>query len=259
MEESMFNLDGTLRQQPQRPEATSMFPEEQAPEEQYEEEAPQEEQVQEQAAPAQPRQAPKGDYEENVARLRKKNETLESQIEEMRYQMQQLTAQQAARQDEFKLGLSDDDLAEGRHLAQLAQEVKRMKEDLRRTREDAERIALENKLKHKHRDFDDVVTTENLNRLKAEQPEIYRTIVSAQDPYAQAVTAYQMLKKFGIVEEADASLHKLVANSSKPRLSGSSNTMRSSTALANANSFADGITPEMRRALLKEMNDARNS
>ena len=253
MEESMFNLDGTLRKQPAQP----LYPEET-----YPEEPEQEEEVLEstdEGSPAPVKATPKGDYEENVARLRKKNEAMESELEQMRYQMQQMAQQQNARQDDFNLGINDDDLAEGRHLSQLAKEVKSMKEDLRRTREEAERMALENKLKTRHRDFDEVVTTDNLNRLKDEQPEIYRTIISSQDTFAQAVTAYKMIKKFGIVEDEDSSLQKLVANTTKPRLSGSSSTMRSSTALSNANSFADGITPEMKRALLKEMAHARNS
>jgi hypothetical protein len=77
----------------------------------------------------------------------------------------------------------------------------------------------------------------------------------AQDPYAQAVAAYKMLKKQGIGDMARLQPQKAKAleNSRKPV---SVQTVTKSSAIGEVHKFDNGLTPELRKELWKEMQQA---
>ena len=252
--ESMWNSDGTLK--PQQPSTQSLI-EQNFPEttQEFQEEAPEVEE-----APAQPQPQPEpqpqpksNDLIDNVYRLRKRTEELEYERDQLRQQLEQAQRQK----DDFNLSLGDDDLAEGRHIAKVAQKVKQLEDQLRQTAQINQQLLLEQRIKAQHKDFDDVVTKENLERLKTEDPEIFNMILSAQDPYAQGVTAYKMIKRLGIVADNAAPLQRINQNINKPRSANTVLGQQTSTALSKAAAFGD-LTPELAKALVKEMNEAAN-
>lgn len=254
---SLWNSDGSLRQ-PTASNNQSLiaqeFPQEVAQDEEQEEVVEAAPQPEPQPNP-QPAPQKKNDAEENFYRLRKRNEELEYEREQLRQQLAQAQKQKAA--EDLNLSLNDDDLAEGRHLSKVAQKVKQLEEQLQQTAAINQQLLIEQRIKSKHKDFDEIVTKENLEKLRDEDPEIFNMILSAQDPYAQGVTAYKMIKKLGIVPDTTEPLQRIVQNVAKPKSANSVAGQQSSTALSKAAAFGD-LTPELAKMLVKEMNEAAN-
>lgn len=126
-------------------------------------------------------------------------------------------------------------------------ELEKLKEDIRRR----EAQTVEERVRLKYADYDAVVNKENLEHLFTAAPELVNMLKATnQDPYAQALGAYKLMKKFGVVgEETD----KLKENQTKPR---SVNSVGQTSALSQANAFSRGLTPELRKQLWNEMQEA---
>ena len=76
------------------------------------------------------------------------------------------------------------------------------------------------------------------------------------DPYQQGLAAYKMLKRtdFYMQKQQEADKKRVQDNTSKPM---SVQSVRKSGALADANRFANGLTPDLKKALQQEMAEAR--
>lgn len=198
--------------------------------------------------------AKSNNIQENFARLRQKAEAAERRNEELE---RQLAAQQQEPEEDLSISMNDDDLAEGRHLAKVDKKIRKLEAKLSQYEYQNNQVAVEHKIKAQYPDFYEVVSSENVQRLQDEYPEILATLRSSKDLYAQGVSAYTMIKKLGIVpDDGMASLNRIKVNTVKPRTAASISTQRGETPLAKANPFAEGLTPELKAALLKEMNDS---
>jgi len=177
----------------------------------------------------------------NFKKLREEKERLEAELREYR-------AKQEASEKEDELG--EEDLVEGRHLKKLEQLILRK-----------ELEAVPEKLRGKFEDFDQVVTKENLEKLKETEPELFFSIqsgdgTSADGLYAKGVAAYKTLKGLGY-DPTNQNLMKqkdqVQSNHKKPL---SAQAIKGSGALHEANVFANGLTPELKKQLQKEMAEA---
>ncbi len=209
---------------------------------------PQEEQPQEVLSQAtQEVSTQKSEDKSKEYNFRQMREVLEQREEEIRV----LREQQAAAQEEE---LGEEDLVEGKHLKKGLAEIKDM---IRRT----ELETVPDKLKSKFDDFDHVVTKENLEKLKETEPELFFSIQSvdgnsASGLYAKGVTAYKTLKSLGIVsgnEDYMKQKDHVQSNHKKPL---SAQAIKGSGALHEANIFANGLTPDLKKQLQKEMANA---
>lgn len=115
---------------------------------------------------------------------------------------------------------------------------------------------VDDRLQAKFPDFADIVTPEAIEELKQTEPELAFSLSSTADPYAQGVAAYKLLKKMGKTENmADiAEKKKAITNSQKPV---SVNSVVKNSAIGNAHLFENGLTPELKANLWKEMQEAR--
>ncbi len=115
---------------------------------------------------------------------------------------------------------------------------------------------VDDRLQAKFPDFADIVTPEAIEELKQTEPELAFSLSSTADPYAQGVAAYKLLKKLGRTENMAeiADKKKAVANSQKPV---SVNSVVKNSAIGNAHLFENGLTPELKNSLWKEMQEAR--
>lgn len=121
----------------------------------------------------------------------------------------------------------------------------------------AESAAAVDRLKVQFKDFDEVVTAENVQYLQENEPELVASLQNLKnEPYKQAVAAYKLLKKTDYyTQKGGMEMKKRVEeNSKKPA---SSHSARKGTALADANRFANGLTPDLKSQLWKEMQEAR--
>lgn len=181
----------------------------------------------------------------NFRKLREEKERLEAEVREFR-------AKQEALNQEDELG--EEDLVEGRHFKKGLNEIKEM---IRQK----ELEVVPDKLRGKFEDFDQVVTKENLEKLKETEPELFLSIQSgdgqsANGLYSKGVAAYKMLKSSGYTPEGQNLMKQkdhVQSNHKKPL---SAQAIKGSGALHEANVFANGLTPELKKQLQKEMAEA---
>lgn len=117
--------------------------------------------------------------------------------------------------------------------------------------------SVEDRLKSKYSDFHEVVSEENCELLKQNDPELAASIAALQgDPYKQGLAAYKILKRSDYTQQRQTMQEKVktAENAKKPV---SSNAVRKQGALAEANRFSNGLTPDLKKALWKEMQEAR--
>jgi len=222
-----------------------------------EEVAPQEEQVQE--APAQTQE---DSYQaRNFRELREKSQRIQQERDEALRRLQEIEQAKAAAQqpEEPEYSLNPDDLVEGKHLSKYDKKMNALEKQLKAYQQQSQEVAVEAKVKAKFNDFDKVVTPDTIAALKAEHPEIAETIVANKNLYSQAVSAYTMIKNLNIYQEEKNQHEKqlIQQNSAKPRSVASVSPQQGNSPLSRANAFAEGLTPELKEQMLKEMQQAR--
>jgi len=205
------------------------------------------------------------DKEKNLRLLREKASRVERERDEAIRRLQEIEARsaQAAPQpedEEFHIG--PDELAEGKHLAKVVKKIRKLEEELKGYRQQASVDTTETRLKAQYPDFDKIVTKEHIETLRDMYPEIAQTIHSSPDLYSRAASAYTIIKKMGIYQdtgalEPDRALAQ--KNAFKPKPTASIAPQQGDSPLSKANAFANGLTPELKDQLIKEMQAARRA
>jgi hypothetical protein len=189
----------------------------------------------------------RNDLEYNWAEARKGLAARDKEILELKNQMQSLMQPKTADPQ-----LSDDDLLtakDGRKVfRQEAADI--VKEAIKQY----EASTLEERLVQKYPDFNEVVSPENIKTLKETEPELAMSIAYLQDdPKAQSIAAYKLLKKLGIgAHQSSPEKEKALKNAQKPL---SVNAVTRQSAIGNAHLFENGLTTELKSQLWKEMQD----
>ncbi|TET75285.1 MAG: hypothetical protein E3J43_08560 [Candidatus Heimdallarchaeota archaeon] len=152
--------------------------------------------------------------------------------------------------------LGNDDLVEGKHLKKGLSEIRDL---IRKT----ELNTVPDKLKARFENFDNVVSKESLEKFRKIEPELYQTLqvdrganLSAEELFTKGVSAYKMIKSFGISPENKEFTSKKEQVQSNHRKPMSAQAIHGSGAIHEANAFANGLTPDLRTQLNKEMIEA---
>ena len=190
--------------------------------------------------------------DQNFAAMRQKLEQIERERDEALRRLKE-------KEDDNDVNLGPDELAEGKHISKVQKEVKRLKEELQNYKAQTIHATTEARLKAQYADFDSVVTQDTVTQLKEQYPELAATLQASTDLYSQAVSAYTMIKKLGIVPESTYAAERTRAqtNAYKPRPTVSVSPQQGESPLSKANAFADGLSDELKAQLLKEMNSSR--
>lgn len=218
--------------------------------------------------------------EDNLRRLREKNERIEAERDLMARELEMYRRAQGTHQntapkqqqepehiheEEPDLNIGDDDLVEGKHLKKIIQQMQHKmnanNQQYAQSIAQSQQAQLEVQLKAQYPDFDAIVNQGNLKDLAAAYPELASTIYASKDLRSQAVTAYTMIKNLGINQQQDdpyeADKVRVKANAAKPRPSSSSSVTHASP-LSQASSFSGGLTPELKAQMIKEMEQFRS-
>lgn len=164
-----------------------------------------------------------------------------------------------------RLAIGQDDLVEGKHLSALEEEVQDLKQQISKNQQEAILAATEARLKSQYQDFDTVVSEENLQTLKILEPELAAALDATPNLYIKAVSAYKLIKDkveplIRQEEHVMKEKKKIAENLAKPRLSPTAATaQQGDSALSKANMFADGLTPDMKAQLWKEMQSSKKN
>lgn len=213
--------------------------------------APQQSSEQTEDSHAQGHEPEESDKDYNFRQLRESKKQVERELLELREMVNHLASGKsnapAQETDDWEVG--DEDLVEGKHVKKLYSKIERMLSE-------RDAVTTEDRLRSKFPDIEQVVSRENLEKLKKTEPEIYASIISSSDPYARGVSAYKTLKAMKIYTGDDPShmdKEKAAKNHARPM---STQAIKGHGAIHEANAFANGLTPELKKQLLKEMVEA---
>lgn len=215
-------------------------------------------------APEQQQAARTNDKEENFKNLRERTLKAEKERDELVQYIQSLSKNQenkvenqAEEDDDFNI--NPEDLAEGKHLLKITKKIKLLEQKLAESESKNAQSASEIKLARDFPDYDKVVTQENLQELRKQQPILADVILDTKDMYKQHALAYKMCKELGIYQEDKYAQERSKAreNHAKPRPISSIGAQEGDGPLSKANAFANGLTDELKQQLLKEMQEAR--
>lgn len=203
---------------------------------------------------SQPQTAELPDADRNWRRARETMERQERQLKlaeerERTYQEELQRLKQAhTRPQEIEEHFNDTDIltvAQAKKLA--AQEAARI------VREQEDSMG-EDMARREFPDYDAVVTPENLERLKREKPKLFASVAGNSSLYGKATTAYAYLKNLVGSPETQQAAAKLKENAAKPR---SALSVAPDKPLHSAHNFEAGMTTELQKSLLQEMQNAR--
>lgn len=195
----------------------------------------------------------------NFENLRKEKARAERERDELMRRLQEMeqarpTKNNTAATDD-DLAINPDDLVEGKQLVKV---VKNLQNQLNQYQQQTAQLSTESMLKSSYPDFDAVVSRENIERLRDNHPELAATLAASPDLYNKGVSAYTLIKKLGIYEDPIFQQERLQAqkNATKPRALASISPQQGDTPLSRANAFANGLTPDLKKQLHREMIEA---
>lgn len=193
-------------------------------------------------------------------RLEREHNDLMRKYRELEAKNQPQQKEQVADED-YNININPDDLVEGKHLSQVDKKIKSLEKQLKQYEQQTTLNTIQSRLKSQYPDFDSVVSNQNIETLKAQYPELAQTLNASTDLYATAVSAYTMIKKFGIAQtpEQIEDIKRINNNAAKPRPLTSISPQQGETPLSRVNAFANGLTEELKEQLRKEMFTARNN
>lgn len=153
------------------------------------------------------------------------------------------------------INLKDDELAEGQHLKKIASTIKKLEAKQKALEQQSYTSNAEVRLRSQFSDFDKVMTLQNVQTFSAAYPELAKSINASSDLYDKAVSAYTLIKRFGIYDEEPYQGDKVRAleNTAKPRPLASVSPQQGESPLSRANAFANGLTEELKKKLREEM------
>ena len=202
----------------------------------------------------QPQQIKRNDVDYNWGEARRKMEQLERKSREQEEIIARMQKAQQPAEEDFSTLSDDDIITVKQHKKMTATIARQVAEEVSRQREAS---TVDERLKVKFSDFTQVVTPENIEQLKQNDPELALSLYRlADDPYAQGVAAYKLLKTTGYGSPNKAPIperKKAQENSQKPV---SVNAVTKQSAIGNVHSFENGLTPDLKKQLWQEMQQA---
>ena len=211
------------------------------------------------SVPAAQASKPKNDQERNYREMRLSKERAEKDRAALEQRVAQYEAAEAKRDATIKAGVDaygDDDFVEGKH---LKKEIADVRNQLKNYEKQVATQADESRLKNRYADFDKVVNADTIARLKEEDPEFAETIAYSQSSlYARGSSTYRKIRDLGLYVEDkhEQDRAKAQQNVAKPRPLNSVSPQQGDSPLSMANAFANGLTPDLKKQLWKEMQAA---
>jgi hypothetical protein len=209
------------------------------------------------AAPAQPQKQPET-QEMRFKTLRTLKEKAERERDEalrLLQEREQLRRAPEPSQETDDFSIGNDELAEGKHLKKMYNEIKRLQSKVDQYQQNSSTGTAEARLRSMYPDIEKVVSKENMEVLAVQYPELFATIQANNDFYTKGAAAYTMVKKLGIhVEDTFGPDREFAAkNAAKPKPTAVVSPQQGESPLTQANGFASGLTDQLKSQLYKEM------
>lgn len=188
---------------------------------------------------------------QNIRVLREDREKTQRANDELlrRLQVYENQKQEAAKKEEGP-ALAPDDLVEWRV---VQKEVNDVKQELQQYKDLQNAYTAEMKIRSEFRDFDSVVSTENIAMLRTMEPELAASIHSNPNGYSKAVAAYKAIKKLGLGDKQALEKEKIAQNSTRPRSAQAAAPQQSDSPLTKANAYGTKLDKDSKKAIWEEM------
>ncbi len=196
------------------------------------------------------------DAEYNWSEMRKQMREKDREIAELRDQFSSLTRKAQPPEEDELAKLAEDDILTVAQAKKLATKLARQTAEQLLKEKEASNV--DERLQVKYPDFMSTVTKENIEILKETKPHLAKALMKfSDDPYTQSELAYEYIKTYVPQrEENKMTLEKKKAeeNSKKPL---SVQAAPKHSAIGQAHQFENGLTPELKNQLWKEMQQIR--
>jgi len=179
-----------------------------------------------------------GSKEYNWRQMELKNRQLEEQLNELKNSINSNKKQEEPttnKEEDELLSLEDDDLLTKKQAERLAE--LRAKKIIEEEFSKREKASLPEKTKAQFADFDQVVTTENIEKLIKEDPDLEYDIQVSKNPYARAYKAIKQSQFYNEMKKHSANKEKIEENQRKPI---SSNSLGKQSPLSTASDYMKG-------------------
>lgn len=128
------------------------------------------------------------------------------------------------------------------------------REIVKQTLAEREELDAPKRIRKELPDFDEVVTKENVDYLIENEPEIATLLKNEKSEYRKSMGAYKYIKSLKLNKDSvEAMKQDADRNMAKPV---SPNAVGTRNSVGNANVFASGLTPDLKKQLHKEMIEA---
>jgi len=186
--------------------------------------------------------------DEVIAREQSERIRIQRDYEELN---QRLAEQERLKEADPLSSMSDDDLAEVKHVKKYKKEMEDEIRELKVQVQYAQQVA---ELKSKFPDFDEVVNEDTLGMLKEAEPELADSLANNPNFYTKAAGAYKAIKRCGLAKDTfNYQKQRVNENIAKPRTANSISPQHGESPLSKANAFATGLTEERKQQHWEEM------
>jgi hypothetical protein len=187
---------------------------------------------------------------------RERDEALQRIADMERERLLKSVQAQQQQQPAEDLHIAPDALAEGKHIDAVTRQLRELDQKLEQYQKVNLELTVHSRLKQELPDIDQVVTRDNIDRLRDSYPELAETLKDTKDLYSKGVAAYTLLKKFGIYQDDEVVREKvrIMKNIEKPKPSNAAVKASGDSPLSYVDGFRmEDITDEMRAKLMADM------
>jgi hypothetical protein len=118
----------------------------------------------------------------------------------------------------------------------------------------------EDQLKYQFKDFNSVLSEENVKRFAAERPMEFKAITSHPDHYGRGLGAYNAIKNSGMLNNMPSEPSRIQQNMSKPKAASTVSPSSGETPLTRVGDYDRRyLTEERKQQLFEEMRRAQDN
>lgn len=192
--------------------------------------------------------------------LEREKEQLEREVA---FYKEQATKQQQKQHTEDDEYLTDSERKMNQRLADIEARALRAEQDARQAQQQAAVSRAQQRLVQDYPDSLEILSDDNIQRLKDEYPHLYNAAIASNDIYSVGATAYELIIAKGIAKRQTSVINPIAQarNNNKPRSASTVRPQSGATPIQQASNFMGNSisSEEERKALYAEMvNSSRN-
>lgn len=156
-------------------------------------------------------------------------------------------------EEEFNINaLPDEEYADNKQLKRILKHqekrYQKLQKEIENNKKSSYQASVESRVRYEVPDFKDVVSAENVEKLKESRPHIFKSLSYNPDLYEQAMGAYEAIKEFGIYKSNKNTRedYQLQNNLNKPRSAASIGPQKKKSAIDEIGKYNNPSSADLR-------------